>query len=227
MFLVVRSSGRLQTTLQDFKKYSLIAQGFQISKIAYHKLSLNKNDHGIVITSPHAALAIPPSRLPLFCVGEATAEEAKSLKHRVALIGEKGAADMAEKMVRRFPPHHVVHAVGDTADTSWHRILEKSGFGVTKTQVYSTEYASALPDDVVSHLKTGNIKCVVLFSEKGATHFLKLIQEAGVDLSAIDCVAFSKEIAQKCTGFRRVAASPVPNMVTLLQLLESVKKHYL
>lgn len=223
MFLAVRAQGRLKETLEILKP--LTVYPCPISKISYARVKLEKEDEGIILTSAYAVLAIPQTRLPLFCVGEHTAHEAKTLGHRVAFTGKQGAKELAEDIIRRYPAHNIVHVSGDQGDTEWYNILKSKGFGIKHMQSYTTEYVEDISEDILKKIKSNDIKVILFFSNKGVKQFLKLLQKYKIDPKNLYCIAFSQQIAQTCTVFKRVAICQAPEMQVMKQTMEAVKRH--
>lgn len=223
MFLTVRAQGRIKETVEALKP--LPVAGCTISKINYQRLDIKKEDEGIIVTSAHAVLAIPQTRLPLFCVGEQTATEAKTLGHRAALTGEGGAEDLAKMIVRRFPPHSIVHVAGDQAKAEWYKILEDADFKVRRVLSYTTDYVEDIEEPILNAIKSGAAKVVVFFSNNGAKHFLKLLNKYKIDPKNLDAIAFSAQIATDCKAFKRVAVCQAPELSALKHTMEAVKRH--
>ena len=223
MFLAVRAQGRLKDTVEALKP--LPVTPCAISKINYQRVALTSEDQGIVVTSAHAVLAIPQTRLPLFCVGEHTAQEAKTLGHRVALTGTQGGEELAQMIIRRFPPHNLIHVAGDQSGTEWYKMLEDAGFPIRRVDSYTTDYVEDLDAEVVKSLQSGAIKVVVFFSTNGVKHFEKLLLKHKINPKTLDCIAFSGQIASVCTMFNRVAVCQSPEMPVMKQTMEAVKRH--
>lgn len=223
MFLIVRAQGRLKETTAALNPLPIAP--CTISKINYQRLSLEKEDEGIIVTSAHAVLAIPQTHLPLFCVGEHTATEAKTLGHRAALTGSEGAEGLAKAIVRRFPAHNIVHVAGDQAPTEWYKILEDKGFKVRRVLSYTTDYVDDFEAPVLKAIQSGQAKVPVFFSNNGVKHFLKLLKKNNIDPKTMDSIAFSAQIARDCQAFKRVAICQAPDMGALKQTMEAVKHH--
>lgn len=223
MLLIVRSKDQLKYTVEKLVSPSLATKGFAVSKLSYHKLILNGSEDGIIITSPSAALAVPPTRLPLYCIGERTANEARSLGHRVLMDGAGGdAADMAKSILERYPVQNLVHAAGDTSDEAWYHFLTESGFSVEKREVYTTEYVKEFDADTLGLLQKGAFTHASFFSVNGVNRFKALCTEAKIDISKIKSIAFSQQIAEHCAEFASVVSCSEPTLDNMKAVISKV-----
>ena len=78
---------------------------------------------------------------------------------------------------------------------------------------------------MVEKLKSGAIKVPAFFSNNGVDHFVKLLKKNNIDPKTLDCIAFSAQIAQNCTMFRRTAICQQPDMDSMKHTMEAVKRH--
>ena len=226
MFLVVRTKDRLKETVREL---TLSCKGnefhpFAVSRINVTPLKNIKEDlfDAVVITSPSGALGVPRTKLPFFCVGAKTADEATILGHRVVYEGVGGVQELIEHIHTRYPAQNLLYAHGDTADTSWLKTLSTYGFKGKAYPVYKTEYATEFDKETLELLKNGKIKHVLFFSENGCTEFKKIAKKAGQPLSSITALVFSEAIAKVAEGFLNVHVCKTPTLQAMALLVKQV-----
>jgi len=223
MYLIVRTKDRLKETLKQFSLYKLEAEVLSISSLEYNKFVIPKEAEGLVVTSPNAVITIPETKLPLFCVGARTAQEAIDAGLRVVHTGEKDAQLLAENIVKRFPKEVLLHVCGDQVDAGWYGFLEKRGFKVIPQKVYHTVYTDKISEDVLTGLRENKYKNILFFSTKGAKHFAELAQEYKLDCSKFKAVALSENVAQPLEGFAEVKVVDKPSLPSMIQFLKTQK----
>ncbi|MET0870604.1 MAG: uroporphyrinogen-III synthase, partial [Methyloceanibacter sp.] len=115
--------------------------------------------YGLIVTSRNAlgALAAHPDRatalkLPLYAVGEATAEAASELGFAEVVAGPGTAAELAALIVREIAPEAgpLVHLAGETLAFHFAAALGAHGFTVRKAVLYRAVPAEALPPEAVA-----------------------------------------------------------------------------
>lgn len=222
MFLIVRSKDQIRKTERFFKECNIEHASFAISSIQLNKLKIDKDVDGFIVTSQNAVLSIPQTKLPFFCVGEATEKECLETGRRVAYCGKMDAKSMAEDMAKTFPPMKLIHAAGDMAETDWYTTLEAKGISVEKHIAYETIYTKELLPEVKNLIKSGVLKGVVLFSVQGAQKFLDLLQSENMDYSNLHAVTFSQNIADICTGFKQVHVTASPSLNDVKNIIQSL-----
>lgn len=221
MELVVRTKDQLQDSIDLLRKIGIQCEGLEISSMEYHRAELEGVD-GIVVTSPSSLVCIPESRLPIFCVGKKTADEARKMGLRVVLEGEANGQDMAEKIVERFPAETLLHIAGDHAETEWYQILEKQGFTVKTQEVYSTRYLESLPQKFVDGLSSAKFHSCMLFSAKGAEAFQILLEKHNISPLSLTAICLSEKVSQPLKGFGCVQIADTMTMRGMVEALKTL-----
>lgn len=179
---------------------------FPLSDICYYPVSLTPEQmtcyHGILLTSRHGARALATlgdATLPLFSVGDATAEAASFYKgaHHVA----KGSvASLAKEIQRVFQNKKVtlLHLCGHHTHPSMKTL---QSYGVIKQQcVYEARAVGYIPMDVQNLLKSHLVKSVVFFSPRSVTLFVDVMRKYAIEYSSLLAFCLSPSIAHEAKG---------------------------
>jgi uroporphyrinogen-III synthase len=178
--------------------------------------------YGLIVTSRNGlrALAAHPDRvaatlLPLYAVGEATAEAAWELGFAEVTAGPGTAQGLAALIVRDVAPEWgpLVHLAGETLAFDLEAALGAHGFTVRKAVLYRAVPATALPPEAVALIASARPKGVVLMSPRTAQTFAALIAKHGLVTQAkgLVCYCLSEAVAEAAAPLGceiRVAARP-------------------
>ena len=174
----------------------------------------------LIVTSRNAlrALTKHPAldaarELPLFAVGEATAQCARELGFATVIEGPGNGAGLAELIVATIEPSagRLVHLAGETLAFDLKSALEARGFSVTAPVLYRAVPATELAPEALRSIKDGKLDGVILMSPRTAKTFLALLERYGAVTQGkrLVCYCISEAVAEVLTplGFRvRVAA---------------------
>ncbi|MFZ2620150.1 MAG: uroporphyrinogen-III synthase [Alphaproteobacteria bacterium] len=209
--LIVRTAPTLAKTLAQYPQ----AMGLAIADIVHAPAVLPPTAQAVILTSqnavPAASLALQGKKLPIYAVGRATAESAQALGMEVAEIGQNDAADLAACIVNAYlQPCVLAHFHGDTADLTWHGVLQKRGFSVTPVLAYRTQWLDNLPADTLAALHMGKLTTVGLWSARAAGHLQLLLKQARISPQSLHAVCCSAKVATVVCGFAgaHIAHSP-------------------
>lgn len=222
MYLVVRTKDRLKSTMLKLKEHDILTEALAISTLEFQKPQVTSDFKvdAYIATSPKAILTIPKDKYPVFCVGKATAEEADDFGLRSIYFGDGNAEDMARQIVRQYPKQKILHVAGDTAETEWYSILQAQGFEVRKGVGYTTKYISQISQASAEKMNAGSYKAYLFYSAGGASHFVKLAAEAGVDLSKLKAIAFSAQVEEALKGFGSILQATTPTEDEVIRLIQ-------
>jgi uroporphyrinogen-III synthase len=187
----------------------------------------------LIATSRNAirALSVHPERdealkLPLFAVGDATAEAARELGFGDVVTGPGRAADLGVLISRRARPERgpLVHLAGETLAFDLSSALKPQGFTVRKAVIYRAVPVEALAGQVLALLEAGRIDGVILMSPRTAGIFAALLAKHRLVTQAkrLICYCLSEAVAEEVAALQcdiRVAAHPREEDV--LALLDS------
>jgi uroporphyrinogen-III synthase len=165
-------------------------------------------------------------KLPLFAVGEATADEARKLGFGDVVTGPGTAAELGPLIVHCVRPERgpLVHLAGDTLAFDLSSALKPQGFTVRKAVIYRAVPVEALAGQVLELLEARRIEGVILMSPRTAGIFAALLAKHRLVTEAkrLICYCLSEAVAEEVAALHcaiRVAAQPHEQDV--LALLDS------
>jgi uroporphyrinogen-III synthase len=173
----------------------------------------------IILTSPFAIPALQGSKLPVWCVGPSTAEEAAAANLTIAHSGMADAAALARHIASLpLPPQQFLHPHGDHAGQAWHSILTTAGHSMRPIMVYRTNRITSLPPELLPQL--AQTTHTLLFSPGSAKHLAKLLKQANISPTGT-AVALSGEVATAAAAFwPRVVVAGTPTLQAMAAALK-------
>jgi uroporphyrinogen-III synthase len=215
----------------------LLAPMLRLEPAAFH--DNGKEPYGaIIVTSANALRAIESHlkasrllKLPLFAVGEHTADVARSFgfEQVISASGDAKAlrdcvlAAVKSKRLKKTNPLLYLAGADPARDLSAE--LGERGFTVATKTTYRMIPAPKLPRETCEAFTANGIEAVLHYSKRSARAFLDLARAAGVEISALSVPQFciSSEIATvvREAGATQVAAAVSPDENALLALLFS------
>jgi uroporphyrinogen-III synthase len=186
----------------------------------------------LVLTSANAApaLSAPARQLPLFAVGDATANAAKAAGCRTVIAATGTGADLARLIARRCRPERgaLLHLSGEEVRPGLAEELAAAGFDLRRQVVYRTVPARALSAPTVEALAQRQIEAVLLFSPRTAQTFVELIAWHGLrdHLAATAAICLSAAVAEPCRElvWRAIHLAAQPELGALLEALEAARR---
>lgn len=175
---------------------------------------------GLIVTSRHALPAcLPLKHLPLYAVGEHTAQTARDSGFTVA-----AQAETAEALLPLIPPAKpLVYASGETVRLDFTAHLPH----VRRVVTYRAESAAGLSKETVAAITSGTASGVAFYSPRAAEIFSGMLQDAGLSGSCATLTAFclSGAIAQCCTrlGWSDIRTAAAPTQAAMISLLANIK----
>lgn len=184
----------------------------------------------LIVTSRNGLSAVAPLpeaalRLPLFAVGPATADLARSLGVRRIVEGPGTGRGLAEVIRAEVDPGAgaLVHLAGDTLAFDLRSALAPHGFDIRTEIVYRTETVAAFPPEVADTLRQGGFDAVVLMSPRTARVYARLVGAAELAGAASRMlhVCLSEAVARELVplGPVRVAVARSPHSQEMLALI--------
>lgn len=188
----------------------------------------------LLLTSANAAPVLQrlESELPLYAVGEATAEAARAV-HRGPVVASGGTATELARMVRqRLEPAAgaLLHLSGREVRAELGKSLAAAGFALRRHIAYRAETADRLSSDLETRLRSGTVAGILLFSPRTAQVLVELVRARGLAAAfgSVEAVCLSPAVADAASGLvwraHRVAASP--RTAALLALLDGPKRRW-
>jgi uroporphyrinogen-III synthase len=167
---------------------------------------------GALIVTSGQAIAPLPARwhgVPMFCVGDATANRARAAGFTRVESAGGDAGDLFRLIAaRRLPGTHLL-ASGERQGMALASQLREAGFSVLRRKVYAARPARVLPPDVAADLAAERIQAALFYSAETARAFVRLRPRNTV---AITAYALSQAVAAGLNGLPwaaiRVAVAP-------------------
>lgn len=164
--------------------------------------------------------------LPVYAVGDATAEAARTAGFGQVESAGGDVADLAALVRRRCDPGAGVlfHAAGSAIAGDLAGLLGGAGYAVRRVALYRAEKTATLDDTVRKALAGDDVDFGLFFSPRSAAGFATLVSEAGIadSCSGVVAVCLSDAVAAAFgpLAWRRVAVAAEPNQAALLAALD-------
>jgi len=208
----------------------LVAPLLQVERV---KAELRTNWGGVIITSANAvnALAAHPARagltkLPLFAVGQRSAEAARQIGFSDITVAGGDVRDLVRTLVARCADAQapLLYLAGEDRATDLVGELIGRGIAAEMAVIYRAA-AAPFPPFLIAALQRGEADAVLHFSRRSADSYLSGAKDAGVLVEALGLRHFclSLQIAAPLTaaGAARIAVAPRPDEAALIALLEA------
>ena len=192
------------------------------------------NCQAIIITSRAAARALPPAKLPVIAVGEATATEARARGFVDARAAAGDAQALAALIGTTLKPEDgtLCLAVGEGYALDLASALRAKGFRVIRRVVYAAQPSAALPAEARQALQEGRIHAALFTSPRSAQEAMRLLSDAGLQkaVQKIIAIALSPRIAAVLSAlpWREIRTANRPDHAALLACLgpaDVLEKH--
>lgn len=162
------------------------------------------------------------THLPIYVVGERTAEAARADGFHVALV-EEDAARLSTRLAGARPLRFV-YFVGRSRKPLLEDALPRAGHGLTVVETYAAEPARALSEAGRAALRNGALDAVLHYSPRSAEIFATLVSREGLADAArrLRHVAISQDGAAplRARGFEAIVAG-APNEDAMFSALEN------
>jgi len=184
----------------------------------------------IVFTSANGVRAWVPRRperdLPVFAVGDATAEAARDAGFKKVHTA-RGDVDALAKLIRRKAKPEdgdLLHVRGIHVAGNLGGALKPDGFRVHDAIGYGAVAVDTLGEEAIAAIVSGAPVSVLVHSARGAKTFLDLLRKFGLHhwLGSVTVYGISGNALKPLegAGFGALIAAPEPNEEALLGLLD-------
>ncbi|HSJ41384.1 MAG TPA: uroporphyrinogen-III synthase [Xanthobacteraceae bacterium] len=181
----------------------------------------------IVITSANALQAIPAmadKTLPLFAVGDRSAEAARRAGFSEVSSANGDIKDLVRLIVSRFAGAKapLLYLAGEDRSGDLLALLATHGIAAEMKVVYRT-VTEAFPPVLAAALESGDVDAVLHFSRRSADLFVAGARSAGVADPALDVqhLCLSAQVAEPLAGAGRIIVAVRPEEAALLALLRA------
>jgi len=192
---------------------------------------------GIIVTSANAVRAAAPQlgelrlqKLPLFAVGEHTAEAARDAGFAEVIVAGGDAAALRDKVLQSArdkvlkKKSTLLYLAGADLSRDLAGELGAAGFYVVTQIVYRMMAVNSLPRDVCDGFAARGIEAVLHYSRRSAQAFLEAARGEGVEISALSipqcCLSETVAGVLREAGAKQVAVAAAPDENALFGAME-------
>jgi uroporphyrinogen-III synthase len=215
----------------------LLAPMLRFEPVTFHDDS-DASYGGVIVTSANALRAIesrlqtsPLLKLPLFAVGEHTAEAARAAGFAQIISANSDAAGLRESIVasvkaktmKKTSP--LLYLAGADLARDLPGELGERGFTVVTQTTYRMVAVAHLPEETREAFAAHEVEAVLHYSRRSARAFIEAVRAAGVEISALSlpqcCLSSGIATVVRDAGAARVAVAASPDEGALFVALES------
>ena len=151
------------------------------------------NCQAIIVTSRAAARALPPAKLPVIAVGEATAAEARARGFADVRAAAGDAQALAALIGATLKPEAgtLCLAVGEGYALDLAAALRAKGFRVIRRVVYAARPSTELPAEAFQAIRERRIHAALFTSPRSALVAMRLLADAGLHKAAQNMIAIA------------------------------------
>ena len=184
----------------------------------------------LVFTSANGVRAAPADAalhaLPVWAVGEATAQAARDAGFRSVRAGPSDAAALAHAILADPPSRgsRLLHLRGRHGAPGLAQALAAGGLHLTEVPIYRMDAAEALPPEAVQALNARRLRAVPVYSPRTG-RVLTALTAGRFDLGAVTAVAISPAAAAPLAGagFAAVRTAARPDGKAMLAALDALR----
>jgi uroporphyrinogen-III synthase len=213
----------------------VLAPMLRFEPVAFHDDSDTRYG-GVIATSANALRAIetrlagsPLLKLPLFAVGEHTAEAARAAGFAQVISANSDAEGLRErilaavkaKTLKKTSP--LLYLAGADLARDLPGELGRRGFTVVTQTTYRMVAVAHLPEEARKAFAADEVEAVLHYSRRSARAFIEAVREAGVEISALSlpqyCLSAGIATVLRDAGATRVVIAATPDETALLAAL--------
>ncbi len=173
-------------------------------------------------------------RLPVFCVGKATATAARDAGFDNIATADGDVEALAGLAAARLDPKAgtLVHVAGSRVAGDLSGLVMDKGFDLHRAVLYEARKPEALSPALTDRLKSHDIGLVLFFSAATAQNFVDLVAAAGLGsaLAPVTALCLSQAVATALvragvSGWAGVRIAPRPDIAGMMVLVDDVCAH--
>ena len=162
--------------------------------------------------------------LPVFTVGDRTADEARSCGFESVRSANGDVESLAALVCAETTPEGgaFLHPAGTAVAGDLAGILSKRGYDVRRAVLYEARPANALSTETRAALCDGRIDVILFYSPRTAAAFVRLAAGLESACATIEILCLSQAVAEAAQAltWRRVIVAPNPTQADLLAALD-------
>jgi uroporphyrinogen-III synthase len=182
----------------------------------------------LLVTSGNAVAPLPRAHhvVPLFAVGDATAERARAAGFATVHSAAGDAAALAALVTREVSTlaGPLLLAAGRGQGNQLAALLRQAGYRVVRRVVYAAEPETNLAAAAAGALAARVVTAALFFSAETARHFVTQVQRAGLagTLATVDAISIGEAaaVALQALSWRRIRVAARPTQDDMLALLD-------
>ena len=217
---------------------ALLAPMLRFEPVAFHDDGDVKYG-GVVVTSANALRAIetrlqdsPLLKLPLFAVGEHTAQAARAAGFSKVISADSDAAGLRDcilasvktKALKKTSP--LLYLAGADLARDLPGELGERGFTVITQTTYRMVAVAHFPEETREAFAADAVEAVLHYSRRSARAFIEAVRAAGVEISALSlpqyCLSAGIATVLRDAGAAQVIVASSPDESALFGALESL-----
>ena len=177
------------------------------------------------------AAASKERALPVFAVGEATADAARLAGFDGVETAGGDVTSLASLVSRRLDPEKgaLFHGAGNVSAGDLAGSLKRSGFMVKRTVLYEAVAAAEISPVSTAFLRESGVIVALFFSPRTAATFVTLIRKAGLDGACRSMVAIclSPAVAEatRILPWRELRTAASPRWPAMLDEIDAALRH--
>jgi uroporphyrinogen-III synthase len=215
----------------------LLAPMLRFEPVAFHD-DPDASYGAVIVTSANALRAIVPRlagspllKLPLFAVGDHTADAARaagfanviSAKSDAAGLRERVLASVKAKALKKTSP--LLYLAGADLARDLPGELGERGFTVVTQTTYRMAAVPDLPEETRNAFAADKVEAVLHYSRRSARAFIEAVRAAGVEISSLSlpqgCLSAGIATVLRDAGATRIFVAASPDEGALFVALES------
>ncbi len=212
---------------------ALAARGHNVWKVPLMRIEpvaadLSGGWGGVIITSANAPAAIGANaaltKLPLFAVGERSAQAARDAGFTDVNSASGGIRDLVQLLLRRRASAKapLLYLAGEDRAADLIGQLAVHGIATAMRVVYRAVTAP-FPDELIAAIEAGDVQAVLHFSKRSAENYIAGARAADVTEQALAvrhyCLSAQVAAPLEAVGAKRIAIASRPEEPALIELL--------
>lgn len=156
--------------------------------------------------------------IPLWCVGDVTAHEAKLKGFKTIHCADRSAQDLLEMIVKETGQqkarYHFLHVCGDTLHLDLSEALSRLGYQADKNVVYNTQPSKELSKKFIGLWTKKSIVLAPFFSQRTSEIFVDLIKKHKLQkyCTSVRALAHSEAVLRKLEELQWAGIDLVPDL---------------
>ena len=224
--LIIRQREDAIPLANSLREKGIIPYVCPLFKPRFLSLPSIQNPQGLIITSKNALRSLRGRTdfhtLPLYTVGDKTAELAKSLGFLNIFSAAGDSKDLLTLITQKASPLKgpLLYLSGAIVKGNITENLSTAGFDIKRHIVYRLESRKAFPSSLKKALVQGEISHILFFSPHTTTLFLNLLKKEKLEAATekMTSLCLSQDVVKKALdiSWREVWASPQPTVEAIM-----------